>query len=50
MDGRDAFALLLVALMILPAVGVARYRYRKALRERDSAKPLPPGKDGGPPR
>jgi hypothetical protein len=34
-EARDAFALLLVALMILPAVGVARYRYRRALRERD---------------
>ncbi len=36
MDGRDAFALLLVALMILPAVAVARYRYIKAIRERDA--------------
>jgi hypothetical protein len=35
MEARDAFALLLVALMILPAVGVASFRYRRALRERD---------------
>jgi hypothetical protein len=34
-EARDAFALLLVALMILPAVAVAGYRYRRALRERD---------------
>ena len=38
MDSRDAFALLLVALMILPAVAVAGYRYRRALRERDKRK------------
>jgi hypothetical protein len=38
MDARDAFALLLVALMIFPAVGVASYRYRRALRERDREK------------
>jgi hypothetical protein len=37
-EARDAFALLLVALMILPAVAVAGYRYRRALRERDSRK------------
>jgi hypothetical protein len=37
-EARDAFALLLVALMILPAVGVASYRYRRALRERDARK------------
>jgi hypothetical protein len=35
MDGKLAFVLLLVALMILPAVAVARYRFRRALRERD---------------
>jgi hypothetical protein len=45
-DSRDAFALLLVALMILPAVAVARYRYRRALRERDSAAPSLPGREG----
>ncbi|HYW16439.1 MAG TPA: hypothetical protein VE891_09845 [Allosphingosinicella sp.] len=42
MDARDAFALLLVALMILPAVAVAGYRYRRALRERDRRKNSPP--------
>ncbi|HEX8381138.1 MAG TPA: hypothetical protein VF619_11400 [Allosphingosinicella sp.] len=42
MDARDAFALLLVALMILPAVAVAGYRYRRALRERDRQKNSPP--------
>jgi hypothetical protein len=30
-----AFTLILVALMILPAVAVAGYRMRRALRERD---------------
>jgi len=34
-DARLAFTLLLVALMILPAVAVAGYRFRRALRERD---------------
>jgi hypothetical protein len=34
-DSRLAFVLLLVALMILPAVAVAGYRFRRALRERD---------------
>jgi hypothetical protein len=42
MEARDAFALLLVALMILPAVAVAGYRYRRALRERDAGKNSPP--------
>jgi hypothetical protein len=37
-EARDAFALLLVALMILPAVGVAGYRFRRAIRERDRGK------------
>jgi hypothetical protein len=41
-DGRDAFALLLVALMILPAVAVARYRYIRAIRERDAGEDSPP--------
>jgi len=41
-DARDGFALLLVALMILPAVAVAGYRYRRALRERDARKGPPP--------
>jgi hypothetical protein len=41
-DGRDAFALLLVALMILPAAAVARYRYRRAIRERDARENSPP--------
>ena len=36
MDVKFAFTLLLVALMILPAVGVAGYRLRRALRERDA--------------
>lgn len=31
-----AFTLFLVALMILPAVAVAGYRFRRALRERDA--------------
>ena len=35
MDARIAFTLLLVALMILPAVAVAGYRFRRALRERE---------------
>jgi hypothetical protein len=33
-----AFTLFLVALMILPAVAVAGYRFRRALRERDAAR------------
>ena len=33
---KTAFVLLLVALMILPAVAVAGYRLRRALRERDA--------------
>jgi len=37
-EARDAFALLLVALMILPAVAVAGYRFRRAIRERDARK------------
>lgn len=37
MDARLAFTLILVALMILPAVAVAGYRLRRALRERDAA-------------
>jgi hypothetical protein len=45
MDLKLAFTLLLVALMILPAVAVAGYRLRRALRERDSAR-RPPGRDG----
>jgi hypothetical protein len=36
-DGKIAFTLLLVALMILPAVAVAGYRFRRAIRERDAA-------------
>ena len=32
-----AFTLFLVALMILPAVTVAGYRFRRALRKRDEA-------------
>ncbi|HEU0098134.1 MAG TPA: hypothetical protein VFQ67_05090 [Allosphingosinicella sp.] len=35
MDAKIAFTLLLVALMILPAVAVAGYRFRRAVRERD---------------
>ena len=31
-----AFTLFLVALMILPAVAIAGYRFRRALRERDA--------------
>ena len=38
MDAKLAFVLLLVALMILPALGVASYRWRRALRERDRGK------------
>jgi hypothetical protein len=34
-DAKIAFTLLLVALMILPAVAVAGYRFRRAVRERD---------------
>lgn len=34
-----AFTFFLIALMILPAVAVAGYRYRRALRERDREKP-----------
>jgi hypothetical protein len=34
-DAKIAFTLLLVALMILPAVAVAAYRFRRAIRERD---------------
>ena len=30
-----AFTFFLIALMILPAVAVAGYRFRRALRERD---------------
>jgi hypothetical protein len=41
-DSKIAFTLLLVALMILPAVAIAGYRYRRALRERDSRKNSPP--------
>jgi hypothetical protein len=36
-DVRIVFVLLMVALMIVPAVVVARARVRRALRERDSA-------------
>jgi hypothetical protein len=42
-DGKLAFVLLLVALMILPAVAVARYRWRRALRRRDEEKNSSPG-------
>jgi hypothetical protein len=38
---RVAFTLILIALMIMPAVAVAGYRWRRALRERD-AKNSPP--------
>ena len=38
---KSAFTLLLVALMILPAVAVAGYRLRRALREREAAKAPP---------
>jgi hypothetical protein len=31
-----AFTLILVSLMILPAVAVAGYRWRRALRDRDA--------------
>jgi hypothetical protein len=41
MDSKIAFTLLLVALMILPAVAVAGYRFRRALRERDARTPPP---------
>jgi hypothetical protein len=41
-DSRLAFVLLLVALMILPAVAVAGYRFRRALRERDRQGNSPP--------
>ena len=34
-----AFTLILIALMILPAVAVAGYRWRRALRERNRAPP-----------
>jgi hypothetical protein len=45
-DGKFAFTLLLVALMILPAVAVAGYRFRRALRERDrEAAASPEGQD-----
>lgn len=37
-----AFTLFLVALMILPAVAVAGYRFRRALRERDAQMKSPP--------
>ncbi|HET9638383.1 MAG TPA: hypothetical protein VFP12_04175 [Allosphingosinicella sp.] len=37
-----AFLLFLVALMILPAVAVAGYRFRRALMERDRQKNSPP--------
>ena len=33
---KTAFVLFLVALMILPAVAVAGYRWRRAQRERDA--------------
>jgi hypothetical protein len=33
-----AFTLILVALTILPAVAVAGYRFRRALRKRDAGK------------
>jgi hypothetical protein len=33
---KTAFTLFLIALMILPAVAVAGYRLRRALRERDA--------------
>ncbi len=36
-----AFTLFLVALMILPAVAVAGYRFRRALREREARKDPP---------
>jgi hypothetical protein len=36
-----AFTLFLIALMILPAVAVAGYRFRRALRERERQ-----GRDG----
>ena len=36
-----AFILILVALMILPAVAVAGYRLRRALRERDRSDSAP---------
>jgi hypothetical protein len=39
---KTAFTLLLVALMILPAVAVAGYRFRRALRERDAQRALLP--------
>jgi hypothetical protein len=32
---KVAFTLILIALMVLPAVAVAGYRFRRALRERD---------------
>jgi hypothetical protein len=35
---KAAFVILLVALMILPAIAVAGYRIRRALRERDADK------------
>ena len=41
-----AFTLFLVALMILPAVAVAGYRFRRALRERDAQKNSPPSPGG----
>jgi hypothetical protein len=54
MDAKIAFTLLLIALMILPAVAVAGYRYRRAIRERDRQKgdnfPLPGGERRAPPR
>jgi hypothetical protein len=34
-----AFTLFLIALTILPAVAVAGYRWRRALRERDAKNP-----------
>jgi hypothetical protein len=42
MDAKIAFTLLLVALMILPAVAIAGYRFRRALRERDRQRNSPP--------
>ena len=43
---KSAFILLLVALMILPAVAVAGYRFRRALRERAAQENFPPLAEG----
>jgi hypothetical protein len=40
-----AFTLILVALMILPTVAVAGYRFRRALRERAKECGPPPKSD-----